>query len=366
MLGDLNPTWSLKRQSVVVSVLMELLAAGSLPREKLDLDEFINPRPIPFIEWMPQSRVPVAKRLRLSGASAEEGPPLESLEISSPTGRAVPRPAWTQALVSLHNTSDLGRAALLESMLARHGDLAAHPLRHKPNFKFTLWKDAQEALALGNFPSPLASFDNRSGLRASDLLDAFNHMDRCAHFDAPNTNASKNRADIGGELVALKVDNQSKLSKQGMPQTILDLFDPERTIIQMFSRAEDVGRSAAPTPGYCFAGDEDDDPEMGEGGLAAFVSWLRARKLTWMKMRIRKERPLAVAVHKRRRTSRLMNEVSPLPSAVAWIEQHPVNGTAWLTDQGAAILRLLRADGGVSKVRQPVIFGLMYTFFFKL
>ena len=93
-----------------------------------------------------------------------------------------------------------------------------------------------------------------------------------------------------------------------MPQTILDLFDPERTIIQMFFRAEDVSRSAAPTPSYCFAGDEDDDPEMGEGGSAAFVSWLRARKLTWIKVRIRKERPLAVAVHKRRRTSRLMNE----------------------------------------------------------
>ena len=153
-------------------------------------------------------------------------------------------------------------------MLARHGDLAAHPLRHKPNFMFTLWKDAQEALALGIFPSPLASFDNRSGLRASDLLDAFNHIDRCTHFDAPNTNASKNRADIDGDLLALKVDNQAKLSKQGMPQTILDLFDPERTIIQMFSRAEDVSRSAAPTPCYCSAGDEDDDPEMGEGGFA--------------------------------------------------------------------------------------------------
>ena len=217
MLGDLNPTWSLTRESVLVSVLMELVAAGILPREKLDLDEFINPRPIPFIEWMPQSLVPVAKRLRLSGASAEEGPPLESLEISSPTGRAVPRPAWTQALVSLHNTSDLGRAALLESMLARHGDLAAHPLRHKPNFMFTLWKDAQEALALGNFPSPLESFDNRSGLRASDLLDAFNRIDRCAHLDAPNMNASKNRAAMGRELLALKVDYQAKLSKQGIP-----------------------------------------------------------------------------------------------------------------------------------------------------
>ena len=50
VLGDLNPTWSLTRESVLVSVLMELVAAGILPREKLDLDEFINPRPIPFIE----------------------------------------------------------------------------------------------------------------------------------------------------------------------------------------------------------------------------------------------------------------------------------------------------------------------------
>ena len=96
------------------------------------------------------------------------------------------------------------------------------------------------------------------------------------------------------------------------------------------------------------------------------MSWLRALKLTWIKMQIRKERPLAVALHKRRRTSRFLDEVSPLPSAAAWIGSHPVNGTAWLTDEGAAILRLLRADGGVSKIRQPVIFSLMYTFFFKV
>ena len=100
---------------------------------------------------------------------------------------------------------------------------------------------------------------------------------------------------------------------------------------------------------------------MGEGESVSFGSWLRARKLIWRKMRIRKERPQLVG--KRRRTSRTMNEVSPLPSAVARIEQHPVNGAAWLTDQGATILRLLRADAGVRKGRQPIIFGLIYTFF---
>ena len=60
-----------------------------------------------------------------------------------------------------------------------------------------------------------------------------------------------------------------------------------------------------------------------------------------------------------------MSEVSPIDDAQPWIIPHPINGTAWLSDQSAAILRLLRADGGTSKVRQPVIFALMYIFFFR-
>ena len=66
--------------------------------------------------------------------------------------QAEPYPARRGLKSSSLSTTPRTSAALLESTLARHGDLAAHPLRPKLDFKFTLLKDAQDALALGDSP----------------------------------------------------------------------------------------------------------------------------------------------------------------------------------------------------------------------
>ena len=84
--------------------------------------------------------------------------------------------------------------------------------------------------------------------------------------------------------------------------------------------------------------------------------------------RLKRKRPQAICMMDRRKRfrGRSSSGLSELPKEVVpWLEPHPANGHPSLTDQGAAILRLLRADGRVNKARQPVVFALMYTFFFR-
>ena len=124
------------------------------------------------------------------------------------TGRAVPRPERAVGPVNFH--AGLAVAALLELLVEMYDVLSAHPSRDTASeFKYVLWGAVSRPLSHCTFQSPLASFTNRTGLRAQDLIQAFDHFDRCSHSDHPNTGASRNRAEFTVELLAAKVDYQT-------------------------------------------------------------------------------------------------------------------------------------------------------------
>jgi hypothetical protein len=98
-------------------------------------------------------------------------------------------------------------------------------------------------------------------------------------------------------------------------------------------------------------------------------AWIKELKAFWWKLRVQRDRPFTLSMvaraDKKRRRSRGMDGVSALPVPVLWLEAHDINGTASLPDEVAALLRFIRADGGVSKTRVPVVFALMYTCMFR-
>ena len=150
------------------------------------------------------------------------------------TGRAAPRPEWAVGPVNLH--AGLAVAALLELLVEMHDVLSAHPSRDTASeFKYVLWGAVSRPLSHCTFQSPLASFTNRTGLCTQDLIQASDHFDRCSHSDHPNTGASRNRAEFTAELLAAKVDYQSRMV---VPPPILALFDTARPLVRWFSLGE--------------------------------------------------------------------------------------------------------------------------------
>jgi hypothetical protein len=166
----------------------------------------------------------------------------------------------------------------------RHKVLAKHPRRADPEeFKYVLWKDAERALAACTFDTPLASFKHRNLLHASDLLEFFDHVDRCAHFPSYNSNAGTARAELRCLVAKIKKEYVAELVAglpAGLPQVVLSLFDPDRTIMQWFSRAELLG-GAVDIYASADAIDDDDDEEGEEeeeeeeedGGGGGGVPW---------------------------------------------------------------------------------------------
>jgi len=363
VLGFNEPKWSLPHEKKVVVVLLELASCNILPAEKLDLENLLISLPkLTFTEFLPPSSRSQAKRLRMFSASdeAELDAALEEVDDHMVTAKDNPRPAWAMGPFNLSSERDLGVAAVLEVILPRYKELS-----FRNASELHVWEVASKALAGCTFPSPLASFDNRDGLRVQDLREVVNHLDRCAHLAQQNTAASRNRAALLADLLASKLQYVRELEMLGVPPPVLAIFDPERTIADWFSKGDDL-RGGEIEATSAFRGERGDDPlEYEEAAYAEHLLWLGARLKSWQAMALRKERPLAIRMQRRRLRSRQMHEVSPLPEARPWIERHPTNGTASLTDQGAAMLRLIRADCGVSKARQPVVLALMYVFFFQ-
>ena len=366
VLGFNLPCWSLAHEKKLVGVLLELVSRGIVLEATLDLDGLSIPLPkLTFTEFVPPSSGPLAKRHRISSASdssdaAELDAALQKLDVQIVAARDQPRPAWATGPINLHGERDLGVAALLEVLVHRYQDVTFNQAG-----EFRVWEVASEAFAGCTFISPLASFSHREGLRVRDLHEMVNHLDRCAHLKYPNTGASRNRTALLAELSASKFQYVRELEELRVPAAVLALFDPKRAIVDWFSKGE-VPRGGETQATFAFAGERDDDPlDYDEADYQAHLSWLAARKISWRARRLRLVRPLAINIQRRRRTSRSMDEVPPLPEACPWIEPHPQNGMASLTDQGAAILRSLRADGGVSKARVPVVFGLMFALIFQ-
>lgn len=355
------PSWTLPHEKRLVGVLLELVSSGIMHRATLGLEDLVQPPELSFIKFEPPSLEPAVKRHRIADFSdAALDVALQELDVQMVAAIGQPRPAWATGLINLHGERDLGVAALLEVLVHRYQDVAFHQAG-----EFRVWEVASEAVAGCTFLSPLASVSNRGGLRVKDLHEMVNHLDRCAHLEDPNTGASRNRTALLDELSASKFQYVRELEELRVPTPVLDIFDPKRLIVDWFNKGEGP-RGGEGHFTFAFAGERDDDPlECDAAALAAHLSWLATRKASWRAQRLRNQRPLAIKVQIRRRTSRGMDEVPPLPEACPWIEPHSQNGMASLTDQGAAILRSLRADGGVSKARLPVVFGLMFTLIFQ-
>ena len=143
------------------------MACGIIPKEKLDMEGLIELPKIPFLDFSPPSSDPSPKRSRFSPDTSDD----KQLPLAStPTEEVQPRPAWTEALVSLRDANDLGKAAVLE-FLYHHGDLSAHDLRAESDFKFVLWRLTSTALASCTFESPLASLGHKTKLDLDGLID---------------------------------------------------------------------------------------------------------------------------------------------------------------------------------------------------
>jgi hypothetical protein len=246
--------------------------------------------------------------------------------------------------------------------LQHQGELGGHELRsEEDDFNVVLWRIASSYLCRCTFTSPLASFENRGGLRSSDLALAFNYIDRCGHLDPVNTRASGNRGALRQELDVLKLTYVRDMEILGVPAPVLHIFDSGRSIVEWFSPVDTISPIT-----YDFAGEIEYDPLPEDAAkMNAFEEWLQPRKAKWRALLLQRKTPLYMKIKKRSVRCRHISEVSYLPPPVPWIEAHPDNGHASLTDQGAFIMRLLRADGGVSKNRQPVVFALMFTMMFR-
>lgn len=369
VLGDFDPAWSLTREKELVGVIIDLVAAGSIPEEKLGLSEFVTPSPIRFITREPPVVVPVAKRVRTSRASNEGVSLLVTPRVGTPTGRAVPLPACFRNLISLQVELDLGKAAIMEVILVQQKALSKHVHRADANeFDLVLWRIVSEALIPCTFESPLACLKNRRGLRASQLGECFNHFDRCRHFSVPNTRASQHRSDALAMIKELKLTYKIELAALGVPPPMLAVFDTQISLVMWFSR-----RDALPGSGslvrFEFSGSAEDDAQedksWSEDRARVYSEWLQERKPAWFQWRIERKGKLALKMEQRRKPrTRDIKNMPDWPTVKPWYKVHPRNGQPCLTLQGAAIIRLLRSDGRVSKMRQPVVFSLMYTFFF--
>jgi len=133
-----------------LEVILELVSAGIISADKLELGGNIKLPPLRFRSYMPEdhSLEPVSKRIRaapsshlsLEAAGVNELPRSEA----EPTETNIPRPAWAAALKSLH--VNLGEATLLEHLLRQHPTLAKCPSRlDDEEFKCVLWDSASQA-----------------------------------------------------------------------------------------------------------------------------------------------------------------------------------------------------------------------------
>jgi hypothetical protein len=145
VLGFDDSRWSLHHEKMVLSVLLDLMACGIIPKEKLDMEGLIELPKINFLNFSPHSQDPVAKRPRVSFGTSSAA----SAQISFSSGPNFPRPEWASNLVSLRDDNDLGRAALLEVLLQHQGELGGHELRsEEDDFNVVLWRIASSYLCM--------------------------------------------------------------------------------------------------------------------------------------------------------------------------------------------------------------------------
>ena len=363
MLGFNEARWTPAHEKKLVQVLVELIAHGICPKEKL-LGLGLTELPaVCFLTFLPSVPVPAAKRARLSSSKL---PIQQHLELSTTTEPSLfLQPWWAKDLAPLG--IEMGIPALIELLVEGHMELSKHTLRaNSGEFKGVLWRVASLTLSKCTFNSPLASFENRGGLRSSDLLIFFDYIDYCSHLTVRNTVASQNRTEVQREVESLKADYVRGLEELKVPEQVLQVFHPKRRIVDWCSRSEITERPII----FAFAGDKIDDPiELDAEGQARFLHWLEVRKTSWRALRHRRRSSLEGTTpvsNKRPRRSNTINELPLIPPPVPLFQRNPSNGVASLTDYGAAIFRHLRAVGGLSKGRVPVAFAIAFTAIFKV
>jgi hypothetical protein len=196
---------------LVVDVIMNMVAAGLMPAPRLEKLNLVGLGVMPpdISSWfmaMP-APLPTPLPLRLSRASLEGAALEHVLEEPLPTWRAIPSPRWVPSLpgIDLDKGRNFGTVALIELLVLSQSALTQHKHRQQPQeFMSVLWVHAVKAFATSSLASPLASHEFRLGLRAKNLSDLFDHVDRSSHLGPTNSNAFRARKSILGDIMVFK------------------------------------------------------------------------------------------------------------------------------------------------------------------
>jgi hypothetical protein len=133
VLGDaVLPGWTLKRERLVVDVIMNMVAAGLMPAPRLEKLNLVGLGVMPpdISSWfmaMP-APLPTPLPLRLSRASLEGAALEHVLEEPLPTWRAIPSPRWVPSLpgIDLDKGRNFGTVALIELLVLSQSALTQH------------------------------------------------------------------------------------------------------------------------------------------------------------------------------------------------------------------------------------------------
>ena len=245
--------------------------------------------------------------------------------------------------------SGLEIVAAAEWLLNEHGDLPAKEVA-KPGFikgmLLAEWTDSMCAL-----PSPMRGKREVHGhqVTEADLYGLWRHLDR---LRGSNTSASHYRARLDMEIRSRR---DRELAEMRIPEAVKRRF-ATKPIMLWFVAAPDESDES-----------DDDEPEVNyESPRWQFGLWLAQRKHDWRLAGKPWRRELQLRI-RRRRAARVATgaDIQPLPPPVHWLEPHPQNHSAWLTDEAAAGLRHHLAETRCTGRSLPLSFALDYTIMFR-
>ena len=236
--------------------------------------------------------------------------------------------------------------AVAEFVLGEHGQHTAQPLLKD------LLAPAARRSAL---PSPMRGkreIGAASRVAEADLNGLWRHISR----DGANTNAAHHRTALLADITARRT---AELEGMRVPAAVSAVIR-RRSIWAWFPRLDDDEETEEE--------EEEEEEEDPSEGTIAFRCWLRARQATWRAAWPNTRVHMTLRAERRRwRDAHYTpgSEIQPLPPCVHWMEPHPQNHQAWLSDEAAAGLRHKMAETRCSGRSLPLSFALDYAIVFR-
>jgi hypothetical protein len=217
------------------------------------------------------------------------------------------------------------------------------------------------AMRASALPSPMGTnrdIGTASRVAEADLTNLWRHLNR---LGGRNTSASHLRKALQEEISARRT---LELEGIGVPEPYKNLMR-RRCIFAWYPRLDDE--------------DEDDDEEEEVAysaeaaaarikGMVTFRSWLMMRQKAWRRAWPNTNVHITLpAARARARAVRYTpgSAIEPLPTPVHWLEPHPQNHSAWLSDEPAAGLRHYMAETSCSGRSLPLAFALAFGIMFR-